>query len=194
MREVKPKGIRTKEALAESFRNLLAHKPVSKITIAEIVEGCGMTVPTFYNHFSDKYALIAWIYVSDGARIMGKVGKDGYRWKDTLLDGIIYFSENRDFVLKALAHVSGRTQFLTLMEDTNIALLQTEIRKKLRPGEDIPEDIAEMSRIYCMGTCRYVYNWLVDGTVIPPPRPLQTSARIVCRINSDIICSDRFAF
>ena len=38
----------TKEILAESFMELTATKPVSKITIVDIVENCTMTKPTFY--------------------------------------------------------------------------------------------------------------------------------------------------
>ena len=86
---------RTKEAIAESFRNLLSQKPASKIRVSEIVDGCGMTAPTFYNHFKDKHALTVWMYVNDGTRIMDNIGNGDYRWKDTLLDGMRYFLENR---------------------------------------------------------------------------------------------------
>ena len=49
----------TKEILAESFMELMTTKPVSKITIIDIVENCGMTKPTFYRYFKDKYDLMA---------------------------------------------------------------------------------------------------------------------------------------
>ena len=125
---------------------------------------------TFYNHFKDKYSLIVWIYVNDSAKIMDKIGTDGYEWKDTLLDGLRYFSDNRDFVIGALAHLSGETQFMGIMEEINIGLMNDEIRKKLGPGEEIPEEIAELVRIYCIGTARYVYYWLFDDTPITPEK------------------------
>ncbi len=49
----------TKEILAESIQELAASKSVEKITIKEITQNCGMTSTTFYNHFSDKYELLA---------------------------------------------------------------------------------------------------------------------------------------
>lgn len=48
----------TKELLAESFMELSATKPVSKITIAEITRNCSLSSPTFYRHFKDKYDLM----------------------------------------------------------------------------------------------------------------------------------------
>ena len=52
----------TKELLAESLKELSKFKAVDKITIKELTKNCGLTSPTFYNHFRDKYDLMAWIY------------------------------------------------------------------------------------------------------------------------------------
>lgn len=48
--------------LAESLKELAKFKPVDKITVKELTKNCGLTMPTFYNHFRDKYELMAWIY------------------------------------------------------------------------------------------------------------------------------------
>ncbi|MCR4647188.1 MAG: TetR family transcriptional regulator [Oscillospiraceae bacterium] len=52
----------TEELLAGSFLELAQTKRIDKITITEITNNCGMSQPTFYNHFKDKYDLIVWIY------------------------------------------------------------------------------------------------------------------------------------
>ena len=52
----------TKALLAESLKELSKSKNVDKITIRELTANCGLTSPTFYNHFHDKYELMAWIY------------------------------------------------------------------------------------------------------------------------------------
>ena len=64
----------TKEILAESFQELAANKRIDKITITEITSNCGMSQPTFYNHFKDKYDLIVWIYIHESGEIMSKIG------------------------------------------------------------------------------------------------------------------------
>ena len=74
----------TKELLAESFLELAEKKPINKITIANIVENCEVTQPTFYRYFKDKYDMIAWIYARLAGQFISKIGQDGYVWKDTL--------------------------------------------------------------------------------------------------------------
>ena len=56
----------TKRALAASLKKLLAQKPLSKITIADITEDCGINRMTFYYHFQDIYDLIDWICQEEG--------------------------------------------------------------------------------------------------------------------------------
>lgn len=85
----------TKEILAESFQELARQKPINKITIANITDNCGLTQPTFYRYYKDKYDLIAWIYVTDSGKIMQQIGSNGYIWKDTLLDAGRYYSEKQ---------------------------------------------------------------------------------------------------
>ena len=48
----------TKDLLAESLKELCKIKSADKITIKELTQNCGLTAPTFYNHFRDKYELI----------------------------------------------------------------------------------------------------------------------------------------
>ena len=43
----------TKRALAASLKRLLAEKPLSKITISDITDDCGINRMTFYYHFQD---------------------------------------------------------------------------------------------------------------------------------------------
>ena len=108
----------TKDRIADTFLALTEQKAVNKITVREIAEASGVTAVTFYNYFRDKYDLIVWIHVRAASEIMGKIG-GGYKWRDTLLDGIRYFSENRAFMLNALCHTSGQDSFIRHVERVN---------------------------------------------------------------------------
>ncbi len=88
----------TKELLAESLKELSARKSIDKITVKEIVQNCGFTAKTFYNHFQDKYDLIAWIYSTAALKIMSKIDGENYTWRDSLSDGFKYFLDNKDFL------------------------------------------------------------------------------------------------
>ena len=53
---------KTKYKLAESVKECMKTAPVDKITVKNIVEGCGVTRQTFYRNFQDKYDLINWYF------------------------------------------------------------------------------------------------------------------------------------
>lgn len=48
----------TEKAIAEAFKKLLSKRPLSKITISDIAEECGINRMTFYYHYRDVYDLI----------------------------------------------------------------------------------------------------------------------------------------
>ena len=50
----------TKKMLVETLLSLLEKKPLSKITVSEIVNLCDINRKTFYYHFTDVYDLLEW--------------------------------------------------------------------------------------------------------------------------------------
>ena len=159
----------TKEILAESFQELAAQKRIDKITITEITSNCGMSQPTFYNHFKDKYDLIEWIYIHESGEIMSKIGRDGYSWRNTLIDGAHYFAEKREYFLNALRHTSGQDSFLRYLQKVNSDLMLTEVRKKLMT-EYIPDEIYGMIKVYVYGTVHHMLEWLINDRELSPEK------------------------
>ena len=159
----------TKEILAESFQELAANKRIDKITITEITSNCGMSQPTFYNHFKDKYDLIVWIYIHESNEIMSKIGDSGYSWRDTLLDGARYFAANREYIINALRHTGGQDSFLRYLQKVNSELMLTEVRKKLMT-EYIPDEIYGMIKVYVYGTVNHMMEWLMGNMSLSPEK------------------------
>ena len=157
----------TKELLAASFFELAAKKRIDKITITQITSNCSLSQPTFYNHFKDKYDLIVWIYTTRISEIMAQIGKNGYMWRDILLEGAKSFSANREYVVNALKHTSGQDSFKQYVSKVNIDMMIAEVRKKLKT-DNIPEDIIDMMRIYVYGTVQHMLEWLL-GDMKPSP-------------------------
>ena len=48
----------TKRALEQAFVELLAQKPLKKITVSDVTKRCGVNRMTFYYHFEDIYDLL----------------------------------------------------------------------------------------------------------------------------------------
>lgn len=156
----------TKDYLTDSFIELAQHKPVNKITVADITSNCGMTPPTFYRYFKDKYDLMAWTYVLAAEGFLGQIGQNGYAWRDTVRDGMRYFSENRRYFINALKHTSGRDSFIEQKTRLDLEYITGVIRKKLMT-EKIPEALMVTVKLYLYGTEHYLCEWLVDDMPLP---------------------------
>lgn len=52
--------LNTREILFHSFTDLLEKKDYSRITVTDIVNGCGASRSVFYKYFPDKYSLAVW--------------------------------------------------------------------------------------------------------------------------------------
>lgn len=90
----------TKKAIRDSFVKLLNEKPLSKITVRDIVTDCGINRNTFYYYFQDLPQLIEAIVSEDVTRIIQE-----YPSLDSIeecLRAVISFAlENR----KAVMHI-----------------------------------------------------------------------------------------
>lgn len=62
----------TKNAIKQSFVKLLNQRPISQITVKDIVEDCGINRNSFYYHFSDIPALTEEIITDEADRIISE--------------------------------------------------------------------------------------------------------------------------
>ena len=60
----------TKKAIAASLKKKMAQKPLSKITVSEIIADCGVNRKTFYYHFEDIYALLKWMLEEEAIEVI----------------------------------------------------------------------------------------------------------------------------
>lgn len=87
----------TKRALEESLKKMLLKKPLSKITISDITEDCGINRMTFYYHFKDIYDLVEWSCLEDAAKALD--GKKTYdTWQQGFLQIFQAVLENKPFI------------------------------------------------------------------------------------------------
>ena len=88
----------TKRAIEQSLKNLLLKKPLTKITINDLAEDCGINRMTFYYHFKDIYDLVEWVCLEDARRALEE--KKTYdTWQQGLLQIFEAVQENKPFSL-----------------------------------------------------------------------------------------------
>ena len=62
--------LNTKRTLAASLKSFMEKKPLSKITVSDIIADCGVNRKTFYYHFEDIYALLKWMPEEEAVNVV----------------------------------------------------------------------------------------------------------------------------
>jgi len=62
----------TERAIKETFIKLLSERPLSQITVKDIVQACGINRNSFYYHFQDIPSLIEKIIIEEADRIIAE--------------------------------------------------------------------------------------------------------------------------
>lgn len=129
---------RTKQSLAASLRCLLEQKPLSKITVSEIVAGCGVNRKTFYYHFQDIYSLLHWMLEQDTMEVIRDYQKhDNYH--EILLFALQYLDGNQH-LLNCVCDLAGymevrRFLMQSLTELTYPLILKAEAESDITLNE-----------------------------------------------------------
>ena len=88
----------TKNTMKASLKSLIKNKPLSKITISDIAEDCGISRMTFYYHFKDIYDLVEWSIMSD-AQLSSEGNVVTDTWEDELITIFKMARLNKEFYL-----------------------------------------------------------------------------------------------
>lgn len=104
----------TKYALAAALKELMAQKPIDRITIHDLTERCGIRRQTFYYHFEDVYELLRWMFQAEAVALL-KQHEGMLLWQEGLLQLFHYIEDNRAVCLCALRSV-GREHLKRFFE------------------------------------------------------------------------------
>lgn len=156
----------TKMAIAQSLKDLLQQKPLNKITVSEITEGCGINRMTFYYHFKDIYDLVEWICQEDVRTIL-KENSIYTTWQQRLLEIFAAVQENKTFIMNVYrcVHQEQLEKYLKPLLDD---LVLTVIRQNMA-GRTVPEvDQAFIARVYTSIFLGVMLDWVKEDMCVDP--------------------------
>lgn len=167
----------TKRALAASLKRLLAEKPLSKITISDITDDCGINRMTFYYHFQDIYDLIEWICLDEGGRaIEGK--KDYKSWQDGLVSLCHVMLENRAFI-EGVYHSVQREQLENYLYRVVYSLLFDVIEEIAKDRSISAEDMRYIANFYKYAFAGVMLEWVKNSMRESPESLAENISRLV---------------
>ena len=151
----------TQKAIKETFINLLEERPLSEITVKDIVEQCGINRNSFYYHYQDLPTLIEEIVKEEAEAII-----KAYPSVATIVEGfdaVIEFASHRKRAIMHIYRSVSREVFeknlmmvceYFVRSYVNTALAQEHI------GDDDKDTIINYYKCVCFGI---TIDWLNNG-------------------------------
>lgn len=100
----------TKESLGNALKQMIAIKPIEKITVKDLVEICGVNRQTFYYHFDDVYDLLEWVFEEDANKVLPREVTYSH-WREDVAIFFKYLLDNSTFALN-IYNSQSRTYML----------------------------------------------------------------------------------
>lgn len=151
----------TKKVIAYAFKDLMKTKEFQKISITEIMTHADYRRQTFYDHFSDKYDLLEWIYQQDMSETMEHfINYD--HWTKIIPRLLNYFEKNKLFYKKTLMlkeQNSFDQYFVNHTENFILSILEQE---KLDLNKQDDDYIQKLARFQAFGLSSFITEWVLD--------------------------------
>ena len=151
----------TKNAIKKEFLRLLDEKPLSQITVKNIVEACGINRNSFYYHYQDIPALIEEI-VREQADILIADYPDIGSLEEAINAVVDFCSRNRRAILHIYKSVNRDIfeDYLWKICDYVLSAYAKTAFKGHRVSESDRRLILDYYRFHCFGIC---ISWLNKG-------------------------------
>ncbi len=167
----------TKRALEQSLKNLLLKKPLTKITVGDITDDCGINRMTFYYHFKDIYDLIEWSCLEDAKRAVEE--KKTYdTWQQGLLQIFKAVQENKPFILNVYRCVH-REQVEKYLQPLVDQLLLSVINEEAAGITVRDEDKQFIAQVYSYVFIGLMLDWIKDDMREDPQRIVEKLATLI---------------
>ena len=176
----------TKRALEQSLKNLLLKKPLTKITISDITEDCGINRMTFYYHFKDIYDLVEWACLEDAKRALDE--KKTYdTWQQGLLQIFEAVQENKPFILNVYSCVH-REQVEKYLQPLVDQLMLDVIQEESASMVIREDDKQFIAKIYAYIFIGVMLDWIKDDM---REAPQEIVARLVKLLRGSVTAALR---
>lgn len=167
----------TKRALEQSLKNLLLKKPLTKITVGDITDDCGINRMTFYYHFKDIYDLVEWSCLED-AKMALEEKKTYDTWQQGLLQIFKAVQENKPFILNVYRCVH-REQVEKYLQPLVDQLLLNVINEEAAGITVRDEDKQFIAQVYSYMFIGLMLDWIKDDMREDPQQIVEKLSKLI---------------
>ena len=151
----------TKEIIARTFTELLDEKPMSKITVKDIVERCGVNRNTFYYHFRDIPDVVEFILKKKWDEIL-EAPQERTSITECVEEMAALIRENRKIMLNVYRSVK-RDTFLIYLNDVASYIVTEYFNKNVHKFHLNEKEIQMLIKYYKCVFVGILMEWLDHG-------------------------------
>ena len=163
--------------MEQSLKNLLLKKPLTKITVGDITDDCGINRMTFYYHFKDIYDLVEWSCLEDAKRALEE--KKTYdTWQQGFLQIFKAVQENKPFILNVYRCVH-REQVEKYLQPLVDQLLLNVINEEAMGITVRDEDKQFIAQVYSYMFIGLMLDWIKDNMRENPKQIVEKLSKLI---------------
>ncbi|MDD3277987.1 MAG: TetR-like C-terminal domain-containing protein [Lachnospiraceae bacterium] len=167
----------TKQAICASFTKLLNDRPLSQITVKDIVDDCGINRKTFYYYYQDIYALIDDLFKSDLVRIKETLPTD-VEWPEAHKALANELLKNKTAVLH-IYHSMDDTRLEQTAYEIGMHTIPKSIRARLGNMEVEDSDLNLIASLSASALAGFLVRWVHDGMKDNPNTMIDRAAAVM---------------
>lgn len=169
-------GQLTKRALEDSLKRLLLQKPLTKITIADLTEDCGVSRMTFYYHFQDIYDLVEWACEEDADRALAN-NKTADTRQAGLENIMLAVRDNKPFIMNVYHCVSAE-RIQRFLQPVTFDLIEGVVEEHAAGKSVSQGDKDFLSRFFAHAFIGIMLDWIAAGMAEDPSAVAERVSKI----------------
>ena len=167
----------TKKEIISTFFQLLEQKPLSKITVKNIVESCGINRNTFYYYYKDIYDLVDDIFNIETEKVTSQNPVHGH-WQEGCLQSMHYLVEHSMIIHNVFNSISLETIKAYLFKVAH-GLLMT-FSDKVTEGKTVSEEEKRfIADFYSHAFVGIFLDWIKGGMKQEPEMFIELMGRML---------------
>ena len=171
----------TKRLIKTKFLELLEERPLSQITVKDVVAGCGINRNSFYYHYADLPSLVEDIITEEAGKIMERY--DSFASIEDCLEAVIAFSMDHRKVALHLFNSNSKDVFVHYFMQISDEVIRRYFEELCRDRKIDEEDKEIVIHYYkCL-----IFGQAVDWMRCGMTNDIQHQFRRFCEFNKGSI-------
>ena len=167
------------------LQHMLLQKPLTKITINDIAEDCGISRMTFYYHFKDIYDLVEWACLEDARKALDEK-KTHDTWQQGFIQILYAVRENKPFIMNVYRCVD-RAQVERYLRTLTEPLLMGVMAEQAKGMTVRQADKAFIVQAYAHMFIGLTLDWIKNDMKEPPEELVDRLGKVVQNSFSDAL-------